>query len=601
MSGFILGIGPQTVDRLQALRKSLQRLKVANRIHTEEVFYNKSLLVCSINNAARHAWFENEKASIYLYGTLYGNYSQDGAEAQNVYTLYLKNGVERISELNGSFVVVFEDKREGAVYVINDRIGSIPVYWHQTSDGSLFVSTETKTIRHCCGSEFSLSMDNLLSTFCFGRVKFTREPVFENFHVIQPGHVLRYENKSAKVSQSPYFLYRPLSGDDTVVHDNWVENGCEVMRHIVNRAIENSGRIALCISGGLDSRVILACVKPEHYHKVLAVSFGMQDNNESRLAKAVAHTLGMPYLDIVLTPRHFIDYGATAIEICEGQDMFVQGYLDFVSELLSSSYGIRDVLDGMEVGVSLGGDYLRSEFRQLKNSALPKYLFDKFFIHKAKPADIFCFEAQKHIDCLIDKVLQEIGDIKTPYDKLDELYLECYTREAMRLRHRLLRKRLRVTPLTSSNEYLNLVMTLPGSVKQERALELQMLERLNKKLLDIPYHTTMLPLTVPRQDWELGKYVIAEQEALCQKIWFERKVNVPFPHYYTNFAEWLRSSPAMIRYTNDLLLSSDTQVVGRIVKKEWVDKVINEHRDGATDHRTSILYLMSLELFLRSI
>lgn len=600
MSGFILGIGPQTVDRLQALKKSAQRLKVVNKIHTEQVFYNNSLLVCSVNNAARSAWFENERASIYLYGALYGSSSQDGAEAQNVYELYLRNGVGGINELNGSFVAVFEDKREGAVYVINDRIGSIPVYWHQSSDGSLFVATETKTIRQCCGSEFSLSMDNLLSPLCFGSVKFTREPVFKNLHVVQPGHVLRYD-KSSKVSQSPYFRSRPLPGYDIAAHNNWIEDGCEVLRHVINRAIENSGRIALCISGGLDSRIILACVKPEHYHKVLAVSFGMQDNNESRLAKAVANTLGMPYLDIVLTPQHFIDYGATAMETCEGQDLFVQGYLDFVAAILSRDYGITDVLDGIEVGTSLGGDYLRSEFHQLKNFDLPKYLFEKFFIHKAKPVDIFCFDAQKHIDYLIDKVLQEIGDITTPYDKLDAFYVEYYAREVMRLRHRLLRKRLHVISLTSANEYLNLVLTLPGAVKQERAFQLQMLERLNKKLLDIPYHATMLPLTVPRQDWELGKRMIAEQEALCQRIWFERKVNVPFPHYYTNFSEWLRSDPAILSYTSDLLLSSNTQAVGYIVKKEWVDKIINEHRDGAADHRLSILYVMSLELFLRSI
>jgi Asparagine synthase/Glutamine amidotransferase domain len=600
MSGFVLAIGPQPIARLPALRKSLQRLSVANKIAAEEVVYNESLLVCSLNNATRQAWFENELVSIYLYGTLYGDHSRDDADVQSVYRLYLKNGGGWIRALNGSFVIVFQDKREGFVYVITDRIGSIPVYWHQSSDRSLFLSTETKTIRQCCGTEFNLQMDNLLSQFSFGRVKFTREPLFQNIHVINPGHVLRYD-KLSHVSQSSYFLYRPCSGDSSVPNDDRVETASEVMRHIVNRAIEHASRIALCISGGLDSRTILACVNPEHYHKVLAVSFGMQDNNESRIAKAVTDTLGMRYLDIVLTPQHFIDYGATAIDISEGQDLFVQGYLDFVSQLLSTDYGITDVLDGMEIGVSLGGDYLRAEFHELTNSDLPKYLLDKFFIHRAAPTDIFCFDVQAQLTRIIANALQEIADIKTPYDKLDTFYVECYTREAMRLRHRLLRKRLRLTPLTSSNEYLNLVLTLPGCVKQERAFQLQLLERLNQKLLHIPYHATMLPLIVPRQDWELGQRIIAEQEALCQRIWSKRRVNVPFPHYYSNFAEWLRSSPPMISYTNHLLLSSDTQAVGRIVKKEWVDKILNEHRHGAADHRTSILYLMSLELFLRSI
>jgi hypothetical protein len=327
----------------------------------------------------------------------------------------------------------------------------------------------------------------------------------------------------------------------------------------------------------------------------------MDGNDESAIAKAVSGILGIRHVDFVLKPEHFIDYALTAVQHSEGQDLFVQGYLLYIAEQLQREYEIDSIMDAMEVGVSLGGDYLRDEYRSIDHRSLKEYLYRKFYIHKDATADIFVDSNTDEILYeVIEEAISDLSDIPSTYDKMDVLYVENYTREAMRLRHRLMRKRVNVIPMTASNEYLELVTSLQGCHKQERRFQLALLHSIDPKLLDIPYHSTMMPLRMGREEWQKGRERIDQEELLALAVWRDHKKIVPFNHYFTNFSEWLRSDPNMVGFMKDLLLANRCILTQGIIRSNWMAKIVSEHVNGIRDHRSTIQYLMSCEYYLRT-
>ena len=132
------------------------------------------------------------------------------------------------------------------------------------------------------------------------------------------------------------------------------------LRHCV--AIRQTGIIPI---REMDLRLIAAALSPENKAKIIGVSFGMKGNNESFLAGEVAKCLDLRYIDFELSPQLFIDYANASVNITEGQDIFAQGYLLYVCDQLRRDHDVEIILDGMEVGVSLGGDQLKIHLTRL--------------------------------------------------------------------------------------------------------------------------------------------------------------------------------------------------------------------------------------------
>ncbi|HEU4630573.1 MAG TPA: asparagine synthase-related protein [Gemmatimonadaceae bacterium] len=602
MSGLLLAFGDAVPARRQLLMARAQRLRAPNRLDRVESHAAAGFFACAINSPATAAVASDASAALVLYGALHRDGAADaGGDAAYALERFRRAGVDGLCNLDGSFVLALAEQATSGgaaarLTLVADRIGSIPCYWRVDADGTLLAATECKCLFDD-GAVPPVSRLGVLNTLLFGRVKLTRAPLFAGIAPLDPGSTLTMTAGGSPRART-YYVYREREEAETGAAIP-AEEGAQVLRRVVAARLARHERVAIGLSGGIDSRMLLAAVDPADYHKVLAVSFGMADNDESMLARHVARTLGVPYRDIELTPAHFVDHAESAVRVSEGQDLFVQGYLSYVTERLARDEGVDAMLDGMEVGVSLGGDYLKDEFADVRADELPGYVFRRFYVHRDPPAAVFLDDAPAAADRLVGDVLAQVADVPSVYHKLDWLYIECYTREVMRLRHRLVRKRLAALPVPADRAYLALVSGVPARRKAGRRFQLEVLARLDARLLDVPYHGTMLPLTVPRARWPEGAETIRRWEALCQDVWRAHRVRVPFAHYYTNFAEWLRADPLVRQLVGDLLLGDDCRITRQFVRRDWLRRIVREHADGEADHRSSILYALGTELFLR--
>jgi hypothetical protein len=118
---------------------------------------------------------------------------------------------------------------------------------------------------------------------------------------------------------------------------------------------------------------------------------------------------------------------------------------------------------------------------------------------------------------------------------------------------------------------------------------------------EIPYQRTMLPPAAPLEFWEAGAQLEAQREQLYREIW--QKTNgrsfIPYQRYYTNYDEWLRRDPNWISTTDDLLLSPNSLICERFVNRDFIVRLVGEHRSAKRNHHQRIIQLMTLEVFLR--
>ncbi len=222
--------------------------------------------------------------------------------------------------------------------------------------------------------------------------------MFSGINVQKPGTIMNI--RGHVVTHTEYFNYR--------FKDDRSPRAVEILEALggaINRYIGNNEKTCLFLSGGLDSRLLAALIDPRNYHRTIAASFGMKNNNESLIAQRVAALLGVQMVTINLTPADFMNYAESAVMTSEGRDLFVQGYLEKITGVLRSEYDVTAILDGMERRVSLGGDYLHKSYDDLQMQELPDSRSINSDINKSPIEEVFEIDVRSIVQECISRAI----------------------------------------------------------------------------------------------------------------------------------------------------------------------------------------------------
>jgi asparagine synthase (glutamine-hydrolysing) len=223
---------------------------------------------------------------VYLNGEIY-NYKQLAAELglQNatendvLATGFAIHGPEFVRKLNGMFMIVAEF--DGSVYLFRDRYGIKPGYMTAFDGGILFASEIKALLDHPSVSAIEntraveqwLTFNNVFTadTFFDGIIEFPQA----TWAVIRPG--------STSVTMHRYWKWeyntKPIDYKDAV------ELTRELVMQAIQRQIPDEVPFGCCLSGGLDSNIIMSQLPP---CPAFTVGFsGVQD--ERGLAEKQAH------------------------------------------------------------------------------------------------------------------------------------------------------------------------------------------------------------------------------------------------------------------------------------------------------------------------
>jgi len=204
-----------------------------------------------------------------------------------------------LQSVNGIFSVVI--RTENFLFAASDKSRVIPLFYSfeneifSISDNPYNLLSEKPKIDKEAEQEFSLSSFTL-----------DEKTLIEGIFQIKPSCYLSFEN--GKIQQKEYYSYcaknseinqsQTLENDFTAVLEN-------VFRRLIQSA--NGRQIAIPLSGGYDSRLIVAMLKKLDYQNVVCYTVGRENNPEYLIAKEVAQSLGYPYHFIFTGDKKFTE------------------------------------------------------------------------------------------------------------------------------------------------------------------------------------------------------------------------------------------------------------------------------------------------------
>ena len=222
--------------------------------------------------------------------------SADGALA-----LYEARGLTAFESLNGRFNLVVHDARERRLLVVNDRCASHPLFYRDGGRRLVFAS-QIRPVLALTDESPRLDLTSLRQFLVF-QTLLTEGTFIEGVRTLPPGAALVSETGRTHVHR--YWELRYIE-DDGASEAEHAEGLATALRGAIRRGVDGANGTAVLLSGGLDSRALVAVTRPS-----LAVTLGDWENAELQVARAIAHQQGLPQVFV----RRARDFYADLVDL----------------------------------------------------------------------------------------------------------------------------------------------------------------------------------------------------------------------------------------------------------------------------------------------
>jgi asparagine synthase (glutamine-hydrolysing) len=212
--------------------------------------------------------------------------------------------IDSLRRLNGSFSIIIETAQY--MLCVVDRIRSIPLFYSSVNN-ILIISDDANYLREQLDTTFNEEHGEefLVTGYVTGP-----DTLFEGIFQLQAGEFLVVDKLSGNFSVNRYFHY--LHGDySTETQEQLLMSLNEVMVSVFNRLIDTTTKrgktIVVPLSGGLDSRLIVAILSRLGVKDVICFSYGKTGNHEAEISKKVAEALEYPWYFVEYTSRRWYE------------------------------------------------------------------------------------------------------------------------------------------------------------------------------------------------------------------------------------------------------------------------------------------------------
>lgn len=209
-----------------------------------------------------------------------------------------------LKDLNGEFAIVAETEKQ--IFCAVDKLRSIPLYYTATKN-NFIVSDNAYYLKDKINQP--LNEKNAAEFLVAGYVT-GDETLFENIKQIRSAEFLTYQKKENHLKITEYFRY--LHEDCYTLPENkLLEFLDQAFVNAFSRLIESTQKqgkkLIVPLSGGLDSRIIVAMLKRLGINDVTCISYGRKGNRESSISKKVAEALGYDWFFVEYTARQWYE------------------------------------------------------------------------------------------------------------------------------------------------------------------------------------------------------------------------------------------------------------------------------------------------------
>ena len=267
--------------------------------------------------------------------------------------LYEEMGCEFLGKLNGWFSGVLLDFRERKLVLFNDRFGVNRLYYHEDTSGFYF-SSEAKALLKILPATRQLDLRSLGEVLSCEAVLENRS-LFSGISLL-PGGSSWVFSRGALVKRKTYFKKDAWESQPELSESDFYEKLKEMWARVLPKYFRGKQSIGLSLTGGVDSRMILAWA-PRSSGTLPCYTWGgtYRDCADVKIARRTAKLCQQPH-DTILVGTDFLSrfshLAERAVYISDGT-MDVTGSIDlYVQRLARQIAAVR--LSGV-----CGGEILR--------------------------------------------------------------------------------------------------------------------------------------------------------------------------------------------------------------------------------------------------
>jgi len=214
-----------------------------------------------------------------------------------------KNGLQSIKDFIGMFTIAYLDQSNEKIYLIRDRAGVKPLYYHQSGNRLLF-SSELKSFHEYDFFKKDIDPVAVKLFFQYGYIP-APYTIFQNTFKLLPGHSLEIDCRSKKTILHKYwdvydYYNKPklsISEEDAILETD------KLLHSAFNYRMVSDVPVGVFFSGGYDSSTLAAILQADASEKIKTFTIGFQEQeyNEAPHAKKIAEFLHTDHYEYYCT------------------------------------------------------------------------------------------------------------------------------------------------------------------------------------------------------------------------------------------------------------------------------------------------------------
>ena len=256
--------------------------------------------------------------------------------------------------MNGLFSALIIDQRCQEAVLFNDRYGIERIFLYEEAD-ELFFASEAKALLRVVPKLRALDDDCVAEFLDFGSVGEDRT-LFRGVRLLPAGSLWAFR-RGRCLERGRYFDPARLSTQPVLPVTAFTEAFTDTFRTIMPRYVQPIGSVAVSITGGLDTRMIMSCLPPQARPLCYTYAGPTGETLDTVLGRRVAELRGLRHRVLRLNSDFFEDFSAyvdRAVYASDGTGSATMAHELYLSERARCLASVR-----------LTGNYGSEVFRQV--------------------------------------------------------------------------------------------------------------------------------------------------------------------------------------------------------------------------------------------
>lgn len=468
-----------------------------------------------------------------------------------------------LKQIDGVFTIVVYDLKKQQLQIITDRYGLKPFYLYAMNNCLIFAS-ELKCFNYLKPFVMQIRRDVV---DCFIQLEHMMGTAtwFEGVEVTEPSTIYTYAWGKNTFTKKRYWSWS-LIKESTLS----IENAAEELASLLDRASKSRKfgdyKVGVALSGGFDSRAILAAVRQD---KPITYTFGIKESLDVQIAKLVANVAGVQNIYYDLRVSNWLEKRFSGVWKTDG--MLNMCHMHY-SHLMNDISDLMDVnLSGFLGDAVIGGTYLEKKGKSFLNTRISEsqarhYYGEHFHFSDTRDSFFDINKVDPYLFCNRGRRLIGLG-----------------AEEAEKTIHQRL-------PFMDT-KLMDFSYSLPDEFRMNsKVYNMALLRKYPEFYESIPHSNTRLPLNI-------NPSLLYKSKRLYYKLVWIAKYKLGIATSYSDVHNWIKvpETANFIRH----ILNPKTALYSQFTAVNFLEKYVEPHVRSMRNHTKQIMGALTMEIWLQ--